>query len=144
MDRDNVLCGNSGFCGAGRVDVERPRTVRPSLRKAEGGDEAWDRDGADPMRRTESELSGIVTNAARVNVTCWVEEMLEPCGSLRDIWIGFSERFITSRDEPRAALRSTSTTAEVTGNNEARTHFAEAAYLRRKHVWTGCLCQNSI
>jgi len=88
------------------------------------------------MRRTESELSGIVTSAARVNVTYWVEEMLEPCGSLRDIWIGFSERLIASRDKPKGALRSTSTTAEVTGNNEARTHFAQAAYLRRKHVRT--------
>ena len=95
MDRDNDLCGSGGFCSAGRVDMERPRAVRPSPRKMEGG-EAWDKDGADPIRRIESELSGIVINAARVNVTYWVEEMLEPCGSPRDIWIGFSERFIAS------------------------------------------------
>jgi len=100
LDRDNDLCGNSGFC---RVDDERARAVRSSPRKMWGGDEEWEKDGDNPMRWTEKELSGIVTKAARVNVTYWPEERLEPCGSLRDIWIDFSERLITSGDEPKAA-----------------------------------------
>ena len=99
LDRDNDLCGNSGFC---RVDDERARAVRSSPRKMWGGDEEWEKDGDNPMRWTEKELSGIVTKAARVNVTYWPEERLEPCGSLRDIWIDFSERLITSGDEPKA------------------------------------------
>jgi hypothetical protein len=76
------------------------------------------------MRRTEKELSGIVTKAARVNVTYWPEDRLEPCDSLRDIWIDFSERLITSRDEPKAALKTSSTTVKMTGKNKAPTHFA--------------------
>ena len=133
FDNDSDLLGNCGLGGAGRMEDERERAVWSSLRKM-GDDESWDREGADPMRRTERELSGIVTSAARVNVTYGLEDMLEPCGSLRDIWIDLSERLITSGDEPKAALRSSSTTAKMTGKNEAPTYFAQVAYLHSKRL----------
>jgi hypothetical protein len=79
LDRDNDLCGFRNVGG------ERAKVFRSSARKVEEGAGDWERDGSDPMRRTERELSGIVTKAARVNVTYWPEERLEPCGSLRDI-----------------------------------------------------------